>query len=244
MKTETFIQILSDEANRNMVRFESLRNLVPLGVDGDGKIVTAHKEEKKDRYHTVCVSGEMRTDYIKRLAMWLGCIYDKNETCFLVLSPNREYGKLLEFMDADFTVPYVNEKEDVTLAVSAISQYISASGLQGKSKKLVVIADGLETLTKGNSFTGDVSDGYMEILNAVGKAEVEVIIGMPLEKSRFSGYPGAFIGIGNALLTVEEEGKAFAMHVNPDCSLSVPTQITFPADETLQEIVNFFNQIA
>ena len=56
---------------------------------------------------------------------------------------------------------------------------------------------------------------------------MDIITGVDLMQSIFSGYPGAFVGVGNALVTTREQGKADVTLVADDASLSLPVAIEY-----------------
>ena len=75
------------------------------------------------------------------------------------------------------------------------------------------------------------------------RKNVEIISGVSLMKSIFSGYPGAFVGVGNALVTTDGVGKADVTYVGDDFALSLPTAITLPDAPTVSETVLLLNSI-
>ena len=60
--------------------------------------------------------------------------------------------------------------------------------------------------------------------------------------SIFSGYPGAFVGLGNCLVTTREHGKADVTFVDDDSSLSLPIAMTYADLPTVEETVMDFNE--
>ena len=71
-----------------------------------------------------------------------------------------------------------------------------------------------------------------------------MIAGVDLTKSIFSGYPGAFVGIGNCLVATREMGKADVTYVNDDATLTMPLPITYPSAPAITETILFFNAVA
>lgn len=241
MKAEELLAVLSDTAKKNEFRFENIRERLPLGVYSDGSIATAHREEKPDRYHFCLVSGEYRTDFILRLVLTLVCIYDKSEAEFLILSPKREYADLLKLVDKDVVIPYLRSKEDFSDALNTVKELAFMRSVCTGYPKLFVIADGLEEVD-GLSFD-DVTDPYLACLDAVGKSGSEVIAGVSMTDSLFSGFPGAIIGIGNCLVSTKAGGKADVTQVGADSSLGVPREAEYPTDPTVFETVEEFNRM-
>ena len=86
-------------------------------------------------------------------------------------------------------------------------------------------------------------DPYRLCFEAVGAGRVEIITGADLLKSIFSGYPGAFVGIGNCLVTPKGEGKADVTYVNADSSLTLPKEIRYPDTPSLTQSIDFFNSL-
>jgi hypothetical protein len=75
----------------------------------------------------------------------------------------------------------------------------------------------------------------------VGASGVELVTGVDLEKSIFSGYPGAFVGHGNALVSTDVLGKADVTYVGVDSCLSLPISIIYPDDANLSEMIFSLN---
>lgn len=241
MKAEELLAVLSDTAKKNEFRFESIRERLPLGVYADGSIATAHREEKPDRYHFCLVSGENRTDFILRLVLTLVCIYDRSEAEFLILSPKREYAELLRLVDKDVVIPYLRSEEDFFNALNTIKELIFMRSIRSGYPKLFVVADGLEEV-EGLAFD-DVTEPYLTCLQAVGQSCSEVIAGLNMTDSVYSGFPGAIVGIGNCLVSTKSGGKADITHVGADSSLGVPREADYPTDPTVVETVEEFNRM-
>ena len=108
--------------------------------------------------------------------------------------------------------------------------------------RLFVIVDGLDDLPDCNG-NNDLTE-YREIFDLLmRKSDVELISGVDLARSIFAGYPGAFLGIGNCLVTIREEGKADVTYVNDDSSMSLPAPITYPSEPTVMESIIYFNAL-
>ena len=85
---------------------------------------------------------------------------------------------------------------------------------------------------------------YREIFDLVSRHDdVEVITGVDLKKSIFSGSPGAFVGVGNCLVSTREEGKADVTYVGSDVTLSAPAPILYPTEPDLADTIVFLNSI-
>ena len=108
--------------------------------------------------------------------------------------------------------------------------------------KLFLVLDGLEEL-EGNNRNGDFEE-YRTIFELFMRREdVDVITGVDMQKSIFSGYPGAFAGIGNCLVSIRGEGKADVTYVQDDCSLSLPIPVVYPDTPSVTETVIFLNAL-
>lgn len=242
MKTEEFISSLSEISQKNSYRFEQLRACVPLGRDDAGNVAVAHREENPERYHHVCVTGAGRGGFIRRLVVTLSCLYDRGEASFLVLSPHEEYGELLRLKAADVTVPFIRSSADYLAALDAVRELVRMRSLNVGFPRLFVVLDGLEDLPDAKR--DGMLEPYRLCFDAVGAGKVEIVTGVDLLKSIFSGYPGAFVGIGNCLVTPKGEGKADVTYVNTDSSLTLPADISFPDSPSLAETIDFFNSLA
>lgn len=242
MKTEEFISSLSEILQKNSYRFEQLRACVPLGRDDAGNVAVAHREENPERYHHVCVTGAGRGGFIRRLVVTLSCLYDRGEASFLVLSPHEEYGELLRLKAADVTVPFIRSTADYLAALDAVRELVRMRSLNVGFPRLFVVLDGLEDLPDAKR--DGMLEPYRLCFDAVGAGKVEIVTGVDLLKSIFSGYPGAFVGIGNCLVTPKGEGKADVTYVNTDSSLTLPAEISFPDSPSLAETIDFFNSLA
>lgn len=242
MKAEDFIASLSEISQKNIYRFEQLRSCIPLGRDNAGNIAVAHREENPGRYHHVCVTGAGRGNFICRLTFTLACLYDRSEAMFLVLSPREEYGELLRLKAADVTVPYIRSSEDYLAALETVKELVRMRSLNAGYPRLFVVLDGLEELP--DVLRDGMLAPYKACFEAVGASGVEIITGVDLLKSIFSGYPGAFVGIGNCLVTPKGEGRADVTYVNADSSLTLPKEVVFPDSPSLAEAIDFFNALS
>lgn len=241
MREEEFISALSQESESE----ESVRRLragIPLGRDMAGNFVFSQKRERPFTVRHTCVTGARRTAFIRRLLITLSCLYDKTEANFLILSPRAEYGELLRLYSADVTVPFVRLKSDLEKAMECVRELISMYTLQSGYPRLFLILDGLEELPDCN-LNGDFEE-YRAFFDLVARnANIEIISGVELMKSIFSGYPGTFVGVGNCLVTTREEGKADVTYVGEDSSLSMPTAMFFPDSPSITETVIFLNSL-
>ena len=109
-----------------------------------------------------------------------------------------------------------------------------------KCKKLFLVLDGVDELS-GCNVNGDLSENR-EFLDLIArKKEVTLISGTDLIKSIFSGYPGAYVGIGNCLVTTREDGKADVTYVGEDSALTMPAPISYPCQPSFTETLIAFN---
>ena len=107
---------------------------------------------------------------------------------------------------------------------------------------IFLVLDGLEELSACNR-NGDFEE-YREIFELFNRRkDVDVICGADLMRSIFSGHPGAFVGVGNCLVTIREEGKADVTYVGDDISLSMPVPITYPSEPSVMETVIYLNAL-
>lgn len=239
MKAEEMVAVLSDAARANTFRFERLRECIPLGTVGD-EVITAHREDRPERYHYTCVSGRGRGDFIRRLCLTLACIYDRSEAVFLVLSPDPEYAELLNVQNADFTVPYIKTSEDFVLALTEIAELEKMRSFNKRYPKIFLIADGLE---KVDGLQDDPASAYRRCLDAVAAGGAEVITGYDIEDGPYHAFPGAFIGIGNCLVNAKGDGVANVRYVNPDSSLSSAREFFYPSEQSLKDAVDVVSGI-
>ena len=241
MRTEEFIQKISMQAGDNQ-RFEELKKGLPLGENMGGEIVLAQKSAQNYTVRHTCVTGSNKTQFIRRLLLTLACIHNEEEACFIVLSPNVEYGELLRLTGCDFTIPYIRTKEDLVPAVKTLRELIYMRENGKGYPRLFLVMDGLESLTdeKTNIDLAEYSvilEMFMHIPN------VDVICGMELGRSIFAGCPGMFLGRGNCLVTARESGNADVTYVNEDTSLTMPLPITYPSEGTVVESIAYLNSL-
>jgi hypothetical protein len=223
-------------------KFEELKSGLPLGLDSVQNAVLAQKQGKPLTQRLTCVTGNGRSAFIRRLLLTVSCLYEKSEACFFVLSPRAEYGELLRLRSADVTVPYIRNKEDLEAAVKTLKELIDMRK-EGKGyPRLILILDGLDELPECNE-NGDFEE-YRDIYDILmRRVDVDVITGAELMKSIFSGYPGAFVGVGNCLVSTREEGKADVTYVNDDSSLTLPIPMTYPSEPSVMESIIFLNSV-
>ena len=239
MRTEEWLTKLSEKSS-NAETLEQFRARLPLGVDDSGNIILSRIRAYPYGIRHTCVTGAHATAFIKRFILSLSCLYEKEELNFLVLSPKMEYGELLRLNSLEITVPFLRTKGDLESAKACITELIALADTQ-KCPKLFVVLDGLEELTGCNQ-NGDLEE-YRDFFTMLTRKNVEIVSGVSLMKSIFSGYPGAFVGVGNALVTTDSEGKADVTYVGDDFALSLPTAITLPDAPTVSETVLLLNSI-
>ena len=241
MRSDEFISLLTENCKYE----ESLKKLragVPLGRDMADNTVLSQKHGRPYFRHT-CVTGGRRTAFIKRLIITLSCLYDKTEANFLVLSPRAEYGELLRLSCVDLTAPFVRLKSDLDQAKTCVKELLDMHEREKGCPRLIIVLDGLEDLSDCNK-NGDLEE-YRDFFELIARKEnVEVISGAELMRSIFSGYPGAFVGVGNCLVTTQGNGKADITYVGEDSSLSMPTPIVFPDEPNITETVILLNSLA
>lgn len=241
MRTEELIKAISEQSKDND-RFEELKMGMPIGEDMSGNLVLAQKKVKPLTIRNTCVTGGGKANFIRRMLITLSCLYDREEASFFVLSTNNEYGELLRLVSADFTVPYLREKADLAQAIETLKELMRMREYGKGYPRLFVVLDGLDELPDCNK-NGDLEE-YRDIFEILmRKPDVDVICGADLGKSIFSGYPGAFLGIGNCLVTTRDSGKADVTYVNEDSSLTLPMPITYPNDPTVMESIIFLNAL-
>lgn len=241
MRAEEFISVISGMSHDDN-QFETLKRGLPLGLDSVETIVCAQKLEKPFTLRNICVTGTGRTRFLCRFLITVSCLYEKSEACFFILSPKTEYGDLLRLKSMDVTVPFIREKGDVQLAVETVKELL-AQRENGKGyPHLFLVLDGLEDLPDCNR-NGDLEE-YRDIFDLFNRRkDVDVICGADLMRSIFSGHPGAFVGVGNCLVTIREDGKADVTYVDEDVSLSMPVPITYPSEPSVMETIIYLNAL-
>ena len=143
----------------------------------------------------------------------------------------------------DATIPYVRLKSDFELAIEALKQLLREREYGKGYPRLFVVIDGIEGL-EGCNRNEDLEE-YRDVIDLLARRkDVELIVGAELTKSIFSGYPGAFVGIGNCLVATRETGKADVTYVNEDATLTMPIPITYPSMPSIMETVLFFNSVS
>lgn len=241
MKAEEFIKkvVFSTKEKDD---FEKVRKGIPLGLDVNDGVVVAQKRERTLTVNNTCVTGVNRTNYIRRLLITLSCMYEKDEACFLVISPHTEYGELLRLHSLDITVPYIRTQSDVKQAMDTIRELMVQRETGKGYPKLFLVLDGLDELDD-RGVNGDLEE-YRAIFDMVmRRTDVQIISGVDIARSIFSGYPGAFLGIGNCLVSVRESGKADVTYVNDDSSLSMPQPISYPNEPAVMESIIYLNAL-
>lgn len=241
MRAEEFLEVLSKNSQEE-TQIQALKNGVPLGTDSVGNLVFSQRAAMPFSIRHTCVTGPRRTAFIKRLITTLSCLYEKSEVNFLVLSPRLDYGELFRLKALDVTAPFIRTKADLDAALSCVKELMSMQQTGGGYPKLFLIMDGLEEL-EGTNANADLEE-YRVFLEALTRRNnVEVITGVELMRSIFSGYPGAFVGVGNCLVTTREEGVADVTYVQDDSSLSLPTVLHFPCAPSFMETVIYLNSL-
>ena len=142
----------------------------------------------------------------------------------------------------DVTVPYIRTKADLDLAVSTIKELLAQRDGGVGYPHLFIVLDGLEELEDCNR-NSDLEE-YRNIFELFTRREdVDLICGTELMRSIFSGYPGAFVGVGNCLISLREEGKADVTYVNDDASMSLPIPIHYPSEPSIMETMIYLNAL-
>ena len=242
MRSDEFIAYLKN-AYPSETQWVKMRSDIPLGRDSYGETVYSYKNDKTFVVRHTCVTGTRRTAFIKRLLITLSCLYEKSEANFLILSPKSEYGELLRLQTIDATVPYVRNKADLENALAGVKELVEMHRRENKCLKLFLVLDGLEEI-EGCNKNSDLEE-FRTFFDVVARQpQVEVISGAELMKSIFSGYPGAFVGVGNCLVTTRESGKADVTYVHEDVSLSQPVAMEYPDVPTIMETLLYLNNLA
>ena len=241
MRAEEFISAVSG-MSREDDRFEELKNGLPLGLDSTENVVIAQKRKRPYTLRNTCVTGVGTSNFIRRFLISVSCLYDRGEACFFVISPKTEYGELLRMKSMDVTVPYIRTNNDLDLAVTTIKELL-AQREDGKGyPHLFIVLDGLEEL--GESDRNSDLEEYRNIFDLFTRREdVDVICGTELMRSIFSGYPGAFVGVGNCLVSLREDGKADVTYVNDDATLSLPIPVHYPNEPSVMETIIYLNAL-
>lgn len=198
-------------------------NRVPIGVSSQGETVFAHVGVSVERARLVVVSGKEKTAFLQSFIRSETKRLPARGASFIVLSPKSSYVELLREKSADITLPYLHSTADYRAVLEGLSPLFSALKNTGK-RTVYLVLDGLETL-------GDQEDKFLKSYTlAIEKtqgSQVEILCGVEMEKSAFSGNPGVFVGAGNALLSVDEPNFAFFARVERDFSLGAPQKIYY-----------------
>jgi hypothetical protein len=241
MRAEEFISKVSG-MSREDERFEELKNGLPLGLDSTDGVVLSQKRKRPYTLRNTCVTGVGRSNFIRRFLITVSCLYEKSEACFFVISPKTEYGELLRLKSMDVTVPYIRTKSDLDMAVLTIKELLSQREGAVGYPHLFIVLDGLEELEDCNR-NADLEE-YRNIFELFTRREdVDMIGGTELMRSIFSGYPGAFVGVGNCLVSLRETGKADVTYVNDDATMSLPIPVHYPSDPSVMETIIYLNAL-
>ena len=221
MKLEEWIEKLKKDGD-----LLSVAKQIPLGENASGETVFSQTREKTFTVRHTCVTGENRTAYILSLLKTLSCLYEKTQASFLIVSPKFDYSALFS-RDMDITIPFVAKKADLNAIRTCVCELLELQTRERGCPRLVLVLDGLEELETCNE-NGELQE-YRDFFELLARREsVDIITGVELRRSIFSGYPGAFVGVGNALVTTKEVGQADVTVVGDDSSLSLPISITYP----------------
>ena len=243
MRSDEFIATLSTTFAEEEEKFDKMRKDLPLGIDSVENVVYSHKNEIPYSTRLTCVTGGGKSAFIKRLLITLSCLHEKSEICFFVLSPNSDYGELLRLKSMEVTVPYIQTQADFTAAVETLKALLLMRG-QGKGyPRLCIVVDGVEKLD-GCNRNEDLEEQRNVIELLATREDVELILGVDLTKSIFSGYPGAFVGVGNCLVATRDLGRADVTYVNEDATLTMPIPMSYPDSPSITETVLFFNSVS
>ena len=241
MRAEEFLEVLSKNS-KDETQIQALKNGIPLGTDSVGNLVFSKRQEQPFSVRHTCVTGPRRTAFIKRLITTLSCLYEKSEANFLVISPRLDYGELFRLQALDITAPFIRTVADLQAALACVKELMSMQQTGRGYPKLFLVLDGLEELD-GTNTNADLEE-YRNFFDALTcRKNVEVITGAELMRSIFSGYPGAFVGVGNCLVTTREEGVADVTYVQDDSSLSLPTVLHYPFMPSFTETVIYLNSL-
>lgn len=241
MRSDEFISMLYAQAENE--GFETLQRGIPLGLDSSENIVYAQKESRAPTVRRVIVTGSGKNTFLRRTLYTLSCLYEKEKACFFVISPQTEYGELLRLKNIDATVPYIRTKADFLLAFETLKELVRQRETGRGYPKLILILDGLEDLPDCNA-GGDLEEYRAVFELFTRRDQAEVFVGVDLLKSIFSGYPATFVGEGNCLVSLREEGKADLTFVKEDGSMSLPAPIRYPSEPSATETVIFLNSFA
>lgn len=241
MRTEEWISLLQQQTEDDEER-RLLKCGLPLGVGAAGETVVSQKREHPYVARLTCVTGGKRATFIKRFLMTLSYFYPRSEANFLILSPREDYGDLLRMQGMDVSSLYIQSKADLEQAKACVKELLKLHAENRGCPRLFLVLDGLETLDGCNQ-NGDLEE-YREFAELFAREQnADLVMGVELMRSIFSGNPGVFVGVGNCLVTTREEGKADVTYVRDDFSLSLPTTLTFPDSPSITESVILFNSL-
>ena len=241
MRTDGFLSRISALSAADAEAFDKARGGLPLGETDEGELVVAHREIAPDRYHHTCVTGGMKTEFISRLILTLACLYEKTEAAFLIISPDLSYGRFMRMQGADVTVPFINGQADLDAALATIAALSASREGKARTPKLFVVVDGIECFAADDKRA--TLECYRPFFEAVGTSGIELITGVDLAQTIFAGYPGAFVGVGNCLVTPALGGEADVTYVNVDATMTPPKSFVYPSMPTVAESITFFNGI-
>ena len=242
MRTERFISIIMQFA-KEKDNIEELRRQVPLGLDMAGEIVTSQRRNGPVALKHICVTGSKRVEYICNLLITLSCLYDKEEANFIILSPRTKYAELLGLRSMDVIVPYVRTKDELESLLFGLRDLVNMYSRGKGYPHLFLVVDGLEELPDCN--VNEELKEYNDLFASLARRpNVEIISGVNLMKSIYSGCPGAFVGIGNCLVSTREDGKADVTYVGEGTNLSLPILIDFACEPSVAETIQFLNGVA
>lgn len=236
MNAEELFRELASVARDNGFGFEDLRARLPLGVDGENRIVVAGQRERL--FTHACVAGKGRTEFIRRLVLTLAGIYDSNQCSFVIASTKRDYAELLRLNRANVVAPLIDTLDGVWKTLDfAREQAVLKAKSNGRYGKLFFVLDGLESLAGGRY------DCYLPFFNLAQSFGVDIITGVDLLGGLFEDRPQDFVGAGNCLITVSNTEKADVVYAQTDGGLSLPVAIRYPNEPSVLESVAFVNSI-
>ncbi|MBQ9729669.1 MAG: hypothetical protein IJV80_02540 [Clostridia bacterium] len=197
---------------------------IPLGVSAQGETVYAHLSANAERYRHVCVSGKERTAFLQWFIRGVFQKYPARGALVIVLSPLSSYGAFLREKNADIIVPYLSSIQEFSRVLEGFSPLIETLK-KGNKRPVFFVVDGLELLAGASE--DKLLKNYTAVIEKTAGTEIEVLTGVEMEKSAFSGNPGVFVGAGNALLSADEQKVAFFTRVESDFTLGAPVPIYY-----------------
>lgn len=224
MRIDEWLLKIRDEIDAGRFALSQL----PLGLDEQGEVVLSHAQNRQDRYFHTCVTGGKRTRFIMDTVCSLAMAYGEGKATFLILSDKSEYVRLLSLKGADITVPYLRSEQDFQ-TLTALAERTAKDRKENPAYPRFFLVmdglDGLQFLKKDDSLS--IERALLE--RVAGGAEV--LSGVDFSDSIFSGFPGAFVGVGNSLVSADGRGIADVTFVNADCSLGCPKPIAYPVHD-------------